>query len=370
MKTKLGIISILGILSLFILCHSFKNKNNENIIHNIPLQNDSIKTSINDTVTIIGVGDIMMGTNYPNKGYLPPNDGKEILLPVKHLLLDADITFGNLEGGFLNEGGTPKGCKDPSKCYVFRMPEHYVNYLVDAGFDVMSIANNHVGDFGDAGRQKTTEVLKKAGIYYAGQTTCESATFEINNIKYGFVAFAPNTGTIDIRDISNAQRIVRKLDSISDIVIVSFHGGAEGAKHRNVSNKTEIFLDENRGNVVEFSHKVIDAGADIVFGHGPHITRAVELHKNRFIAYSLGNFCTYARFNLNGHNGVAPIIKVYTTKTGEFIKGQIFSIKQPGEGGPVLDNNNTALKEIKELTAIDFPNTPIIIDNSGLIRKK
>lgn len=370
MKTKLWIISIFGLLGILILCLSFKNKNiNKPIQHN-PTPNDTIKTTSNDTITLIGVGDIMMGTNYPNAGYLPPNDGKEILLPVKNILCDADVTFGNLEGGFLNEGGTPKGCKDPTKCYVFRMPEHYVNYLVEAGFDFMSVANNHVGDFGDAGRQKTTEVLKKAGIYYAGQTTCEYSTFEINKIKYGFAAFAPNTGTIDIRDISNAQRIIKKLDSISNIVVVSFHGGAEGAKHRNVSNKTEIFLGENRGNVVEFSHKVIEAGADIVFGHGPHITRAIELYKDRLITYSLGNFCTYARFNLNGHNGVAPIIKVYTTKTGEFIKGQIFSIKQPGEGGPVIDQGNTALKEIQELTKADFPNTPIVIENSGCIRKK
>ena len=115
---------------------------------------------------------------------------------------------------------------------------------------------------------------------------------------------------------------------------------------------------------------MIDAGADIVFGHGPHVTRAIDLYKERFIAYSMGNFCTYGRFNLKGSTGVAPIIKVSVNKKGEFLAAQIFSIKQLGEGGPEPDAENGALKEIIELTATDIPECNLMIDSNGIVKKK
>ena len=115
-------------------------------------------------------------------------------------------------------------------------------------------------------------------------------------MKYGFAAFAPNNGTVSIHDLDEARRLVSQLDSVSDVVIVSFHGGAEGSKHQHVPRRNEIFYGEDRGNVYDFAHSMIDAGADIVFGHGPHVTRAVDIYKNRFIIYSLGNFCTYGPF--------------------------------------------------------------------------
>ena len=127
-----------------------------------------------------------------------------------------------------------------------------------------------------------------------------------------------------------------------------------------------MFLGENRGNVYEFSHAVIDAGADIVFGHGPHVTRAVELYKDRFIAYSMGNFCTYSRFNLKGNGGYAPIIHVNVEKkTGKFLSGKIIPIKQPGEGGPVYDPDKQAITDIQSLTKADFPEMKLVIGDDG-----
>ena len=321
-------------------------------------------------ISIIGVGDIMLGTNYPSKNYLPPNNGRDLLKAVQQILKNADVTFGNLEGTLLNAGGSVKKCSDPSKCYAFRMPEDYVNLLVESGFDVVSIANNHSGDFGSTGRANTVKTLKTAQIKFAGLTDYPYTTFEKNGVKFGMVAFAPNSGTVDIRDISAAEKIVSKLESLVEVVIVSFHGGAEGSKHRYVTKKTETFYGENRGNVYQFSHRMIDAGADIVFGHGPHVTRAMELYKNRLIAYSLGNFCTYARFNLKGHNGIAPILKVELDRNGAFHSGKIISIKQEGEGGPKIDKTNMAVKEIIELTHSDFPATPLSIGADGTLRKK
>ena len=340
------------------------------ILLTISLQGFSQQTENDSTLlSVIGTGDIMLGSNYPSDAKLPVADGAELLDRVKHILQDADVTFGNLEGCFLDKGGNVKSCK--SGCYFFRMPERYVQYLVDAGFDVMNIANNHNGDFGAPGREATVKTLKNAGLYYAGlKDVCETARFEINGVKYGFCGFAPNSGTVRITDIGYAKKLVSELKEDCDIVIVSFHGGAEGKTHNRVTKKSETFYGENRGNVYEFAHAVIDAGADIVFGHGPHVVRAVELYKDRFIAYSLGNFCTAGDFSIGGISGYAPIVKVYTDKTGKFIKGHLFSALQKDKTGPILDENHLAAKEIKRLTELDFPHTQLILSYEGHIERK
>jgi poly-gamma-glutamate capsule biosynthesis protein CapA/YwtB (metallophosphatase superfamily)/cell wall-associated NlpC family hydrolase len=330
----------------------------------------SQETQNNKTIiSVIGTGDIMLGSNYPSDANLPVNDGRELLSNVKNILKDADITFGNLEGCFLDKGGYPKACK--SKCYFFRMPDRYVNYLLDAGYDLINIANNHMGDFGAPGRENTVKVLREAGLNYAGlENVCETSVFEIGGIKYGFCGFAPNAGTVKITNIENAKKIVTYLKSKCDLIIVSFHGGAEGKENNRITRKTETYLGENRGNVYEFAHAVIDAGADIVFGHGPHVVRAAELYKDRFIIYSMGNFCTAGSFNINGTSGYAPIVKVFVDKDGKFVKGQIFSFLQKDKTGPVPDLNNNAAKEIKRLTESDFPQTDLIISDEGFIERK
>ena len=319
-----------------------------------------------DTLSIIGVGDIMMGTNFPKPHYLPPKH-KNLLDSVSDILSDADVTFGNLEGVILDDGGDPKNCKNPDACYLFRSPEYLAGHLKEAGFTVMSVANNHTGDFGDPGRKNTAKVLDSLQIQFAGTLEKPFTSFTIDSINYGFTAFSPNKGTVSIHDIVGAKEIVRKLDSLNDVVIVSFHGGAEGKDHEHITRETEKYYGENRGNVYEFSHALIDAGADIIFGHGPHVTRAIEIYNERFIAYSLGNFCTYARFNLRGPNGVAPILKLNIDKSGKFLDGKIYPVKQVGQGMPVLDKERTVIFKIQELTHIDFPELKIAIDDNGNI---
>lgn len=328
-------------------------------------------TPVEKSLRIIGVGDMMLGTNYPSTSYLPANGGKDLLADVADILRQADVTFGNLEGTILDEGGTVKRCNNPSLCYAFRSPESYVDHFKTTGFDVVSLANNHSGDFGPQGRIRTKEVLKKADIAYAGLAgSDEFAIFERDSIKYGFCAFAPNSGTCDIRNISKAKEIVSKLETEVDIVIVSFHGGAEGASHQNVPKKTETYYGENRGNVHQFAHAVIDSGADIVFGHGPHVTRSIELYKDRFISYSLGNFCTYGRFNLRGPAGIAPIISLEIGKNGTFKSGLIHPVYQEKTHGPKLDPQKRAIKILQELTRQDFPETPLKIEDDGRIVKQ
>jgi hypothetical protein len=329
----------------------------------------SLSAQVKDTVTVIGVGDIMMGSNYPDRSGLPPNDGLELMKEVDPILKNADVTIGNLEGVLLDQGGYAKTCRDPKVCYVFRSPERYVQNLVNAGFDAMSLANNHASDFGWIGIQSSMKTLEKAGLYYAGQTSKPYVTFERAGIKFGFIAFAPNTGCNNINDLIAAKKMVAHLDSITDVVIVSFHGGAEGPQHQRVTRKTELFYGENRGNVYQFAHAVIDTGADVVFGHGPHVTRAIEVYKNKFIAYSLGNFCTYGGINVSGVSGLSPIVKVFTDRKGIFLKARITSTQQSFMAPVKLDSQNQVLKRIQELTKIDFPEGGLVIDNDGWVMK-
>lgn len=324
---------------------------------------------MNDTIRIIGVGDIMLGTSFPD-GYLPPNDGRYLLTPVERYLQAADITFGNYEGTLFNGEGEMKKCKDSTRCYAFKTPEHYADYLKAAGFDMMSVANNHSGDFGPEARIQTVRSLQKAGILSSGTTIQPYVVLKKGGVRYGLASFAPNRGTQNINNLKAARQIVSHLDSICDIVIVSFHGGAEGASRQHVPFQKEIFLGEDRGDVFRFSRAVIDAGADVVFGHGPHVTRAVDLYKNRFIIYSLGNFATYGRFNLDGPNGIAPILKVYVNRKGEFLKGKIIPTKQEGEGGPVPDESGAVIHKIQWLTEKDFPKSRLVIRDDGTVLKQ
>ncbi len=323
-----------------------------------------------DTVCITGVGDIMLGTDYPSTTYLPPGDDCAPLLEdVKGILLDSDVTFGNLEGVFAGDQGKAKYCYDTTRCFVFRMPEKYVSCLSAAGFDLVSLANNHIRDFGKEGSDNSVRIMQEAGIPFAGLTTHPYTIITVNSVRYGLCAFAPNPGTVSLLDTPSAVKLVSEVSSKCDILIVSIHGGAEGEEYQHVTRETEKYLGNNRGNIYAFSHAMIDAGADIIFGHGPHVTRAVEVYKDRLIAYSLGNFCTYARFNLSGPRGYAPIIRVYTDTQGIFLYGRIIPTRQTGRGFTRLDSGCWVISKMQQLTAEDFPEARLKITDNGLILK-
>lgn len=320
------------------------------------------------SLKIIAVGDIMPGTDYPLESYLPYSC-EALFDPVRQLIHSADVAIGNLEGVFSSKGGTPKNCNNPKTCYVFRMPDSYAGCIKEAGFDIMGVANNHVNDFGYEGRLNTARLLDEEGIAFAGFSDRPFVIYNSNGIKVGFCAFAPHTGTLDFKDYENAARIVQELKAKTDLVIVSFHAGAEGKDHQHITREDEIFLGHNRGNPWYFAHRVIDAGADLVVGHGPHVVRAIEFYKGRLIAYSLGNFCTYARFNLSGPNALAPLLEVELDREGNYISGRVHSFLQLGEGGPVPDINQNAMKRIRELSILDFPEKNVAIDERGIISK-
>lgn len=329
---------------------------------------DTLKKA-KDTIQITAVGDIMLGSAFPSKLNLPPDDAIGSFSAVNSFLT-GDIVFGNLEGCFLNSGNSTK-CKglNPNSCYAFRMPDRYAGIFKKAGFNVLSVANNHVGDFDARGRKNTAKILDSLQINYAGQLEKPFAIFEKDNVKYAFCAFAPNENTVSIKNIDSAKMLVSELKKQVDLVIVSFHGGGEGANFEHVTRQTEIFYKENRGNVYAFSHGVIDAGADVVLGHGPHVTRAVEVYKNKFIAYSLGNFCTYGMFSLKGPNGFAPLLQLKLNGKGDFLSATVISVKQDKINRLQIDTTFVAFKRMKYLTEVDFPENDLIFKDNAITQK-
>ena len=316
-------------------------------------------------IRIIAVGDIMLGTNFPDDRRAP-DDGISLLKAMTPILRDADITFGNLEGVLMAGGEAAKKCKNSTSCYVFRSPPYYANYLKTAGFDVLSLANNHARDFGEEGRTASMQALDLAGLFHSGRVG-DIARWEVQGSIISWIAYAPFGGSHDLLDIPLAVKQIKELAKSSDLVFVSMHAGAEGKDVKHVPFETEMFYGEDRGDVVKFSHAVIDAGADLVIGHGPHVPRAFELYKKRLIVYSLGNFLTYQGIRISGDNGIAPVLALMVSSDGQFKQGQIVSARQYRPQGTLLDKTHEAAKIIKKLTQSDFPDTPLHFSENGLI---
>jgi hypothetical protein len=320
------------------------------------------------TYSIAGVGEMVMGSNYPTSKSLP-KDSSFFFRFVKDSLISSDITVGSLEGCLLNDGGTAKNCNDPRYCFFFRMPAAYTANLKDAGFDFINLANNHSLDFGLEGADSTRKYLKEADIGFAGLWPDKYAITKRKDKTFGFVAFSSCSGCYSTLDILSAKALVQELASQADIIIVFFDAGTEGSDSRHVTKEDEIFLGRNTGNEYELSHAVIDAGADVVFGVGTHVLRSVELYKDRFIAYSCGNFCVYG-INSKGYCGISAIFKVNVLEDGTFESARIIPISVQLKGIPLFDIKKQAIGCLQGLLKTDFPQAEIdILDDGEIMRK-
>ncbi len=305
-------------------------------------------------ISIASVGDMMIGTDYP-RNHLPDDDGVSFLAHVTPTIAAADIAFGNLEGVLIDGGEPGKKCSNPNACYLFRSPTRYAQHYLDAGFDVMSLANNHARDFGEEGRTSSADTLEAIGIAASGLDETYSVTRH-GELQVAFINFAVTKNSNMLLDYEEAFARVRVLDDEYDIVVVTFHGGAEGADATHIPFTEEEYYGEPRGDVVWFARGVVDSGADLVVGHGPHVVRGMERYKDRLIAYSLGNFATYYGISVTGIKGIAPILTTTLDGDGKFIEGEIVATIQLRPDGPSIDPKNRALNLIRGLSVEDFGN--------------
>lgn len=320
-----------------------------------------------ENLKITATGDIMLGTVYPDI-FLPEDDGYYLFFQAESILKKGDIVMGNLEGVISDSGDLRKKVVE-GKSYAFRTPEKYISALKRSGFNLLNLANNHIRDFGEKGLNRTKKILEKNFIKYTGFVG-ENGLFYIKDKKICVVGFSNYSGMNDLTDLKKSYNLIDSLSEKFDMVIVTFHGGKEGKDAMMVYDKDEYMLGEYRGNIYRFAHTVIDAGADLVIGHGPHVPRGIEIYKNKLIAYSLGNFMTYSGINIQGINGLAPLLYVELSENGDFVKGKIYPFKQIRYEGVVFDTSYEVVKLIKKLSEKDFKDNEIFIDEDGDIVKK
>ena len=303
-------------------------------------------------LSIAAVGDMMIGTDYP-RNHLPDDDGVSFLADVTPVLSAADIAFGNLEGVLVDGGEPGKKCSNPNACYLFRSPTRYAHHYRAAGFDVMSLANNHARDFGEEGRDSSAAALNAAGVLASGREGTWSAITR-GDLSVAFINYAVTKNSNMLLDYDTAFETIASLAEEFDVVVVTFHGGAEGADATHVPFAEEEYYGEPRGDIVWFARGAVDAGADIVIGHGPHVVRGMERYKDRLIAYSLGNFATYYGISVAGIKGIAPILTTTVDGNGAFVEADIVSTIQLRPAGPSLDPRNRALNMMRGLSIEDF----------------
>ena len=239
---------------------------------------------------VVAGGDVMLG--HWTLDYLEREGADYPFRAIKHLLSNADIVFANLEAPFADSG------RAYEKRFTFRVPTRYANGLRQAGFNFLSLANNHILDFGLDGLRQTLAALKQEQIQFAGaglsrEAAWRPAVFDTRAGRVAGLAFSMTfpkefwaTDSTGGTAYPYEERFVHYLDSLDqevDFLIVSFHWGAE---------KWETPKDYQ----IYFAHLAIDHGADLVIGHHPHVLQGFELYKNRLIAYSLGNlaFASYS----------------------------------------------------------------------------
>lgn len=215
-------------------------------------------------ITLVAVGDIMLGRNVNVKMQKYQNFAYPFE-KTANFLSSADITFGNLESPFFNNcpivgSGTMKFCADYKA----------IEGLKFAGFDILSLENNHIGNYGKEGLRQTTELLTNNGILFS---TNEITSYQANETTFGFLSFNFTFGESPQKALQSIEAAKNKVD----ILIVSAHWGNEYQKEPSKSQK-------------DLAYKIIDSGARIILGHHPHVIQPIEAHKDGLIFYSLGNF--------------------------------------------------------------------------------
>lgn len=260
-----------------------------------PVSSETSMLFVGDIMLSRSVGALMVSKN----NYLWP------FRQIADFLKEADLTFANLETPVSNRG------VKVGSIYSFRSAPESVLGLNYAGFDVVSLANNHAWDYGREAFVDTMDHLASAGIAYVGGGHNESEAHagvikDVGGVKVGFLAYTnllpkslsalgDKPGVV-VYDETQIVTDIARMKTQASIVVVSFHWGEE---YKPVHNS----LQEDIG------HKAVDAGADLIIGHHPHVVQDVEQYKGKYIVYSLGNFIFDQNFSAETMTGLA--VKVW-----------------------------------------------------------
>jgi len=293
---------------------------------------DFKKTRLNlpikeETVELIAVGDVMLSRTVAKK--MHEYSFNYPFQKTIDYLKTGDIVFGNLECPII------KGRTIQMSEMRFRADPGVETTLKNAGFTVLSLANNHMPDFGILGINNTIALLDKAGIYHSGaglniSEAFKPAIIECKGLKFAFFSFNDSDCVPDsyeatenhhgtaIMNIEQMTKSISEADKIADFIVVSMHSGYE---YKAKPNEHQI----------NFAHAAIDAGADLVIGHHPHWVQNIEKYKDKYILYSLGNFVFDQMWSQDTREGLTA--KFFITKKGvrkiEFMPVLIENYSQP-----------------------------------------
>ena len=338
------------------------------------------------SVRLAFVGDINLGTITLPDG-VPPDSGRALFDGSK-AYLTGDLVIGNFEGVLGDSGTTYKCGKEgtrfppsadtataprpkvarrkaprpprppaPVLCYAFLTPTHLAPTLVAAGFTHLNLANNHANDFGPEARARTEAIFDSLKLEHYGPLN----RISIDTVRRGdsvttvaLIGFTTYPYAYDLLDIGRSAQVVDSLRRLADLVVVTFHGGAEGSRALHVPESAESLASEPRGELRRWARALIEAGADAIVGHGPHVLRGIEFYRDRPIVYSLGNFLTYRGFNLSGPLGITGVLQLEAAGDGAFRRGRLIPMVQLPRGGPVEDPTAAGLVLVRRLSREDF----------------
>lgn len=346
----------------------------EEAVVDLPEENDNfselleIKKKLSQAVeeaSLVFVGDIMLSRDVASK-ISAKRDIDYPFLKTRKFLQSADIVFGNLEAPI-----TP-GRKINTDELSFRIDPGMEKALAESNFSVLSLANNHSFNFGEEGLADTFEYLGQAGILYSGAGSDEArayapAVIQSGSMKFAFLSYAqPNfvpssfkAGSgpvVAVMDEERMKQAVSRAKQTADFVIVSMHAGSE-------------YADEPGEEQKQFARAAIDAGADLVIGHHPHVVQTAEEYKDKYIFYSLGNLIFDQMWSAETRQGL--VLRAVFNKEGlkkiELLPVLIQDFCQP----EILFGSEA--QEILERLKIPLPDTLVNLWNAeggGFIEQK
>ena len=320
-------------------------------------------------VRVCAGGDVTLGTNLGPYAMVPA-DPDALLAPLRPLVRDADILLLNVEGA-IGEGPAERKCGPKStQCFAFRQPSATAGALRRLGFPaevVGNLANNHARDAGEAGLIQTARHLAAARVHVTGADALPTVVATSTGDTVAFLGFSTSGGP-DPRDLNGVRFAVRRAAARYPRVVVTMHMGAEGSGAQRTPNRTEMFLGSiNRGNMVAFAHTAVDAGADLVIGHGPHVMRAMEWRGDALIVYSLGNLVTYGPFSFGEPKNRGGIACATLDDEGRVIDAVLRSTRQRKPGLVQRDWSGRAAVLVDSLGRLDFPESAARVRADGAV---
>jgi len=331
------------------------------------------------TVRLCAGGDLMLGSNLDTawaRAVRPPGVSNllptpdSLLAPLRPLVADADVVLVNVEGA-IGTGDAPRKCRPGStRCYAFRQEPEAAGAIRRFAPDAQvagNVANNHAMDAGAPGFEATVTHLQEAGVHVVGGDTLPTLVPLPDGDTLAVLGFSVFSAGPDARDLAGVSRIVRRAADRYRRVVVSLHVGAEGTGAQRTADVTERFAGEDRGNPVRIAHTAVDAGADVVIGHGPHVLRAVELRGDALVSYSLGNLLTYGPFSRVPPLDRGAVLCAVMDPQGRVVFADLRATHQVRPGRAFPDPDQAAFHLIDSLGRLDFPVTGARV-SAGLLR--